>query len=246
LVHGVVFFLIAKPILGSRSSVVAADFVDRAVTPRLQTEIDTTRHTLSGVEADRDAAKAKVDELQSQINQAKIDQEQLRKEIEEKKNSDIYILSQILQVRARGELASARDQLEAFPSRFPSSSLSTLARNQLAEVTAEMTGQEAQKKQEEVDAVRAAAEARADLLVRAGKGEVTLSEMRRALIGKSTDQVSNLLGTPTNITSDRWDYRQQMIVNPITNEKTGLTVDFSEGTVQGVDYYRYASGGSQQ
>jgi TolA-binding protein len=246
LVHGVVFFLIAKPILGSRSSVVASDFVDRAVTPRLQTEIDATRHTLSGAEADRDAAKAKVDELQGQINQAKMDQEQLRKEIEEKKNSDIYILSQILQARARGDLASARDQLHAFPSRFPSSSLSTLAQNQLAEITAQLAGQEEQKKQAEVDAARATAEARADLLMRAGKGEVTLSEMRRALIGKTTDQVSELLGTPSNIGSDRWDYRQQMIVNPMTNEKTGLTVDFSEGAVQGVDYYRYTSGGTQQ
>jgi hypothetical protein len=65
---------------------------------------------------------------------------------------------------------------------------------------------------------------------------VTLSEMRRVLIGKSRTDVSNLLGLPTDTASDSWGYRQQMIFNPLTNEKHGLEVYFSEGIVQGVDY----------
>ena len=95
---------------------------------------------------------------------------------------------------------------------------------------------------EEADAARAAAQARADLLTRAGKGEVTLSEMRQALLGKTRAQVSNLLGLPSETASDSWSYRRQMILNPLTNEKHGLTVYFSEGIVQGVDYNQ--NGGS--
>jgi hypothetical protein len=33
-----------------------------------------------------------------------------------------------------------------------------------------------------------------------------------------------------------------MIVNPLTNDRYGLTVYFNEGVVQGVDYY-YGKGG---
>jgi hypothetical protein len=166
----------------------------------------------------------------------------LSKEIEEKKNSDIYVFSQIVQARARGELDSARDQLTAFPAKFPSSSLIALAQAQLAQVNDQMVVEEAQKKQEEADAARAAAQAQADLLARAAKGEVTLSEMRQALIGKTREQVGNLLGPPSDTASDSWGYRQQMILNPLTNEKYGLMVYFTEGIVQGVDYNR--NGGS--
>ena len=241
-VHTVVGFLIAKPVIGLQASSVATDFVDRVITPRMQAETESTKGELAAADSARNAAKAKVADLQNQIAQAQTEEGQLSTEIEEKKNSDIYVFSQIVQAHARGELDSARDQLTAFLSKFPSSSLIALAQAQLAQVNNQIVAEETQKKQEEADAARAAALAQADLLARASKGEVTLSEMRQALIGKTREQVSNLLGPPSATASDSWGYRQQMIVNPLTNEKTGLTVYFTEGTVLSVDYNR--NGGS--
>lgn len=235
-VHGIVGFLIAKPLMGAQASSEATSFVDRVITPRLQAEAESTAHELAAVKSARDDAKAKVAEFQNQIAQAQAEEERLRKEIEAKKNSDIYVFAQIVKGRAKGSLDSARDQLTAFLAKFPSSPLDTLARGQLAEVGSELMVEEAQKKQEEADAARAAAQARADLLARAGKGEVTLSEMRQALIGKTRVQVSDLLGQPSETASDSWGFRQQMILNPLTNEKHGLTVYFNEGVVQSVDY----------
>jgi len=242
-VHSVVGFLIAKPLIGFRTSAVATDFIDRAITPRLQAETESIRHEQADVDSARNTAKAKVTDLQNQIAQAKTEEERLGKEIEEKKNSDIYVFSQIVQARARDELDSARDQFTAFPVKFPSSSLNALAREQLAQVNSQIAVEEAQKKQEEADAARAAAETRASLLARAAKGEVTLSEMRLALIGKSRAQVSDLLGQPSETASNSWGYRQQMILNPLTSERSGLMVYFNEGAVQSVDYNR--NGASQ-
>jgi len=236
LVQWVVGPFMAKSILQLQAASAVNAFIDKTVTPRLVADTDAMHHQLAGVAADRDAVKAKVADLQSQVSQAEADQEQLSQVIESQTKTDSYVLSQIIQTRARGDLASARDQFTSFPSRFPTSSLNAIARTQLAQVTAELATQDAQKKQEEADAARAAAEARAELLARAGKGEVTLSEMRQVLIGKSRDQVSGLLGPPSDTATDSWAYRQQMIVNPITNEKSGLMVYFSEGTVQSVDY----------
>jgi len=241
--HGVVGFLIAKPVIGLRASSVTTDFVDRAVTPKLQAEVESTKRELAGVQAARDEAGAKVADLQHQIAQAQAEEERLRQEIEEKKNSDIYVFAQIVKVRAGGSLDSARDQTTAFLAKFPASSLDAQAQAQLAQINDQIAVEQAQKQQEEADATRAAQLARADLLARAAKGDVTLSEMRQALIGKTRAQVSDLLGPPSDTASDSWGYRQRMILNPLTNETFGLMVYFSEGAVQGVDYNR--NGGSQ-
>ena len=241
LVHFVAGILIAGPVMGPHASSMATNFIDRAITPRLQAEADSTKAELARVKSARDAEKVKAGDLQGQIAQSQAEQDRLRQQIEEKKNSDIYTLAQIIKARSQGNLASARDQLAAFPSRFPNSPLDTLARTQLSEVTDQMTVDLAQKKEQAADEARAEAQARADLLARAARGEVTLSEMRKVLIGKTRAQVSDLLGMPTETASDSWGYTQQMIVNPLTNEKHGLMVYFNLGNVQSVDYDRTGS-----
>jgi DNA-binding transcriptional regulator YdaS (Cro superfamily) len=242
-VHVIAGFLIAQPIMGSRASSAATNFVDTAITPKLRAESESMNHELAAVRSARDVVKAKVAECQNQIAQAQTEAERLRQEIEAKKNSDIFVFGQIVKVHAAGDLDSARGQLTAFLTRFPSSPLDAVARTQLAEVNNQMAVEATQKNQAEVNAARAAAQARADLLARAGRGEVTLSEMRQALIGKTRAQVSSLLGLPSETASDSWGYRQQMILNPLTNEKHGLTIYFTEGIVQSVDYDR--NGGPQ-
>ncbi len=242
-VHAAIGFVIARPIMGVHASGAVTNFVDQAITPRLQAEVSSTKNELAGVEATCNAEKAQATDLQSQLSQAQSDEDQLRREIEAKKNSDIYVFAHIALERARGNLTAAHDQLGAFLAKFPSSSLNVQARAQLLEVQDQLAAQETQERQKEADAARAAAQARADLLARAGKGEATLSEMRQALIGKTRDEVSSLLGLPSDTASDSWGYRRQMILNPMTNERSGLTVNFAEGLVQGVDYDR--NGGSQ-
>jgi hypothetical protein len=233
--------LIARPVLGSRASTDVTNYVDNAITPRLQAEALATRRTLAEVTSGRNSAQGKVTEAQNEIAQAEAETGRLTREIEEKKNSDIYAFAQIVKVRAQGELESARDQLGAFPGKFPASPLVPQARAQLAAVEQQLAADAAQRRQQEADAAHAAAVARADLLARAARGEVPLSEMRQALIGKSRAQVSDLLGPPSGSGSDQWSYSQQMILNPLTSEKTGLIVNFSQGMVQGVDYNRAAS-----
>jgi len=215
------------------------NFIDQAITPKLQAEAEATKRQLATVKLTLDADQAKATDLQNQINEAQAEQERLAQAIEDKKHSDRYLFTQIVKVRAKGDLESARRQLLSFLTQFPTSNVTAQARLQLSEINNQLALEEAQKQQQEAEAAQAAAAARADLLARAGKGDVTLSEMRQALIGKTRAQVSDLLGEPSETASDSWGYRQQMILNPMTNEKHGLVVNFSEGIVQGVDYDRY-------
>lgn len=237
-VHLVAAFLIVEPIMGSRASPAITNYVDNVITPRLQSEAQATHKDLLAVTTGRDSVQGKVTQAQDEIAQAQGAQEVLAREIEQKKNSDIFALAQILKARARGELESARDQLAAFPQKYPGSPLEAQARAQLTAVDDQLAAAEALRKQQAANAAQAAAAARADLLARAAKGQATLSEMRQALIGKSRAQVSDLLGSPTETASDEWIYGRQMILNPLTSEVTGLEVYFSQGQVQGVDYHR--------
>ena len=234
--HTIVSGLLAKPLIVMRMASVTTDIVDHAITPKLVAEAEATKHDLAEANSARMATQAKIDDLQGKITLAQTEADQLRNEIEQKKDSDIYVLSQSIHARARGDLGSARDQLTAFLAKFPSSSLTELARAQLSQINDAMTADQVQKKKAAADEARAAEQARADLLERVGKGEVTLSEIRQVLIGKSRADVSNLLGLPSETASNSWGYTRQMILNPLTNEKHGLTVYFLEGAVQGVDY----------
>lgn len=233
----ITFGLVAAPILVGQPSALAYRFVNETLTPQLQGEVDSTKQDLAEIDQARDASKAKIDGLQSKIAQDQAEVEKLNLEIEAKKNSEAYLFQQVVKVEAAGDLAAAHDQFTALLVKYPSGALADSTKAHLAQVDSELAAQEAQKKQAEADAIAAAAAARADLLARAAKGEVELSEMRLALVGKNRADVTALFGTPTETASDRWGYAQQMIVNRMTSEKHGLAIYFTEGIVQSVDYY---------
>ena len=243
-VHVIVLMLVALPLIKTRTGVLVTQFIDQNVTTQLRNATAESKHDLAQVQEALNKVKADQTDAQNRLDQANTEQKTLGLEIESKKNSESFIYAQIAGIHARGDLNGARDQLTAFLAKYPSGSLAGAAQTQLAQVNSELAAQDAQKKQAEADAAQAAAQARADLLAKAAKGEATLSEMRDALIGKTRDQVTGLLGTPSDIGSDRWGYAQQMILNPLTNEKYGLTIYFTEGQVQGVDY-SYGAGGAK-
>jgi hypothetical protein len=243
-IHGFAALGISAPMIGGRATDSAKAFVDGTITPKLQAEAAATRQQLAQLSPARDQAATQAAQLQDQIDRGKDEIVQLGKEIEEQKNSAGYLFSLIVKVHARGDLTGAHAQLTDFLARFPNDPLTGLAKGQLVQVDSELAAQAAQKKQAEADAARVAAQARADLLARAARGEVTLSQIRNAIIGKTRADVSALLGPPSETASDRWGFAQQMIRNPLTGEKTGLAVYFNDGLVQGVDYY-YGTGAAK-
>jgi hypothetical protein len=244
-VHGFITLAISSPLIGAPAGRSVQAFVDQVVTPKLQSATAKTQADLMSLAPAHQAAENAVTQLNDQIEQAKDEQAEVQKQIAQARNSPAYLFSQIVKIHAQGDLATARAQLAAFLARFPHGPVAALAQGQLVQVTSELNAQKIEEQQ--AAAAKAAAEARyrADLLARADKGQVTLSEMRQALLGKSRAEVSTLLGPPSETASDRWGFSRQMIYNPLTEEKSGLAVYFLEGAVQSVDYY-YGNGGGGQ
>jgi hypothetical protein len=244
LVHMLAGVLLSGAMLETRGIPVVTQFIDQKVTPELKTAVAETRQEAAAAEAARDKVQADLNAAQDRLDQAVTQADVLRQEIEARKNSDDFAYERISRTHAQGDLIGARDQLKGFLVQFPSSSLTDAAKAQLAMVESELAAQEAQKKQEEADAAQAAAQALADFLARASKDGVTLSEARQMVLGKTREEVTSLLGAPTETGSDRWGYSRVITVNPLTNEKHGLTIYFSEGAVLGVDYY-FGGGAAQ-
>jgi hypothetical protein len=242
-VHIITGILVSAPILVGRAPGLVTAYVDKNITPRLQAAADAEKKELAAAAASRDALNAQLDAAQKSISENTDEQQQLNSEIEAAKNSPAYLFNGIVKLRAAGNLAAARDQLTDLLNKYPDGPQAGLMKMQLAGIDSDLAAQAAQKQAAEDAAAQAAARARADLLARAAQGQVTLSEMRRVLVGKKPADVTALFGPPAATDSNRWGYSQKMVVNPLSQDKFGLTVYFSEGTVQGVDYY-YGSGGA--
>ena len=243
-VHGFLTFGIAVPLSRLPASAAAIAFVNQTVTPKIEAETEIVRQQLASITPDRDKVADEANGLKSQIDEAKAEQDKLRQEIDLAKNSEVYLYSQVVKVHAQGDLTAARDQLANLLTRFPDGPMTGLARGQLNQVTNEIAAQDAQTRQAAADKVRAAGHARTMLLARASHGQATLSELRKALIGKSPAEVSALFGQPSETASNRWGFSRQMVFNPLTNEKSGLAVFFADGAVQSVDYY-YGKDGAE-
>jgi hypothetical protein len=236
-VHGFLTLAVSSSIGTSRASNSEMAFMDQTVTPQLQAEVKWERKKLAELEPARVQAAEKVARLQGQIDQTRTEVQEVQKQIDDAKISESYLYIQALKVHASGNLLAARDQFNALLARFPRGPLIGRVRGQLVQINSELAAQDAERKQFAATQTRQAARALAGLVARIGRGQATLSEMRRALIGKTRVEVSALLGSPSETASNRLGFGRQMILNPLTNQRSGLAVYFSEGTVQGVDYY---------
>ncbi len=124
-----------------------------------------------------------------------------------------------------------------FIAKNPNDPHADAARGQLEAVNQALSAQLALQRQQIADDARAKAGAKAQLLAKAAAGDATLSDMRAALLGKTRAEVISYFGTPSETGADRFGYGRRMLLDPDTHEHRGLTVVFSEGLVQGVDYY---------
>jgi hypothetical protein len=236
-IHAILLVFVAPVFLSSRVDFAVMDYVDKNVVPRLQQETEAVRHETAAAMGPRDEVKVRVAALEARVNQARTEQQNLEKAIEDGKNSSVYAFSRLVKLRARGNLAEAHTQFAEFLQRFPNDPNSGAARGQLSEIDKALAAQAEMKKQQQAETAREAAAAHAHLLARAAAGQATLSEMRIALLGKTPTEVNAFLGAPTETGSNRWGYGQRMIFNPQDGSHLGLTVVFADGLVQGVDYY---------
>jgi len=235
--HGLIFIILVPTMFSQQVNTAITQYMSQSVVPCLQTEADKAHQDASDLAAKRDAVQAHVTDLQTRIAQDKTDEEDLQKQLDARKNAPEVLFARLVLMRAQGDLANAGKGFSDFIAKNPNDPHADAARGQVEAINEALTAQLALERQQQAEMTKANAQARAALLARANAGQSTLSEMRQALIGKTRAEVLAFFGTPSATDADRWGYSKRMVLDPDTHESRGLTVVFSEGFVQGVDYY---------
>jgi hypothetical protein len=93
----------------------------------------------------------------------------------------------------------------------------------------------ADQKQAEKDAEAAREAAHARLVQRAQARDLSLVEWRGLLRGMSQDDLVKLFGQPSSKDADYWYYEGEWVVNPSSNRKVGMQINFDAGRVLTVD-----------
>jgi hypothetical protein len=236
-VHALVFAVLVPTLFAGQVNTAVAQYMDESVVPCLRTEADQAKRTADEDEVKRDAAQAQVTALQARINQDEAREQILQKQIASGQTSPAMTYGRLVRLRAQGDLAGAGTGLAAFITANPHDPLADNARGQLESVNQVLSAQLALRREQDFQAARASQTARRHLLEDAAGGRATLSEMRDALLGKSEAQVAALFGAPSETAADKWGYGRRMVYDPETRERRGLALVFSDGVVQGVDYY---------
>jgi hypothetical protein len=237
LAHGLALLILIPTLFSAQVSGAFARVIDQSVVPALQADTVQVQRDASVDSAERDSAQAASTALSQRLARDQADEQDLENRIAANKDSPAVIFSRLVLQRAQGDLAGAGTNLADFIRRYPNDPHAGAARGELTAINQALAAQLRLVQQQQAANAVAEAQARAQLLARLAAGHATLSEVRRALIGKTTGDVAALFGAPTEQAADRWGYGRRMVFDPETSESLGLTVVFSEGLVQGVDYY---------
>jgi hypothetical protein len=125
---------------------------------------------------------------------------------------------------------------EKFVKDHPQSPYVAYAQQQIEVTRSQMERVAAQHEHTEAEAARSAAMADSVLREKLSKNELTLSELRNAILGKSREEVVALLGPPTQVGSDAYLYDKVLVLESMTSRRRPFTVIFHLGVVKTVNY----------
>jgi hypothetical protein len=139
-----------------------------------------------------------------------------------------------LQQKVNDAAAKPEDQIvlaQAYVWTYPTSPHASDAQQYLQQIQKKLA--DAQQAEKDAEAARAAAHAA--LVKRALAKDLNLSEWRDFLRDMSQDDLVKMFGQPTSQTDGYWIYAGDWIVDPTTNQKVGMQINFIGGRVLNVD-----------
>jgi hypothetical protein len=139
-----------------------------------------------------------------------------------------------LQAKMNDATAKPEDQIalaQAYVWTYPASPHVAEAQRYLQQIEQKLAAQ----RKAIADAETAREIAHARLVLRAQAHALSLTEWRDFLRDMSEDELVKLLGRPTSSGTDNWVYAGEWTVDPVTQNKVGLEINFNAGRVQSVD-----------
>jgi hypothetical protein len=196
-------------------------------------DLVNSKHALEQANAEQATLAKELPDLQTQATAAEAKAIALRQELaryDHPEETDFVALQQ----RMNDPGATPEEQIalaQAYVWTYPASPHESDAQQYLQQTQKKVADQQ----QAEKDAEAARAAAHAKLVQRALAHDLNLGEWRDFLRDMSQDDLVKLLGRPTSQSDDYWTYSGDWIVNPATQQKVGMEINFNAGRVISVD-----------
>jgi hypothetical protein len=196
-------------------------------------DLVNSKHALEQAKAEQATLAKGLPDLQTQATAAEAKTIALRQELakyDHPEETDFVALQQ----RMNDAGATPEEQImlaQAYVWTYPASPHESDAQQYLQQTQKKVANQQ----QAEKDAEAARAAAHAKLVQRALAHDLSLGEWRDFLRDMSQDDLVKLLGRPTSQSDDYWTYSGDWIVNPATQQKVGMEINFNAGRVISVD-----------
>jgi hypothetical protein len=188
-----------------------------------------SRHDLAQANVDQKKLNQDLPDLQTQAAEAATKEDALRQELEKYEHPEEADFT-ALQNRMNDATAKPEEQIalaQAYVWTYPASPHESDAQQYLQMIQKKLADQ----KQAEKDAEAARAAARAALVARAQARDLSMAEWRDFLRDMSQDDLLKLMGRPSLITPDYWIYSGDWVLDPATNQKVGMVINFNAGRV---------------
>ena len=191
------------------------------------------KHTLEQTKVEQVKLAAQLPDLQKQATEAEENTIALRQELARYEHPE-EIDFDALQKEMNAANAKLEDQIaqgQAYVWTYPDSPHESEAQQYLQQTRKKLADQQ----QAEKDAEAAREAAHAKLVQRAQARDLSLNEWRDFLRDMSQEDLVKLLGRPTSQSDDYWVYEGEWVLNPATNQKVGLEINFNGGRVLSVE-----------
>jgi hypothetical protein len=191
------------------------------------------KHALEQAKVEQIKLAAELPDLQQQATATEANTIALRQELARYEHPE-EIDFDALQKQMNDANAKLEDQIalaQAYVWTYPDSPHESEAQQYLQQTQKKLADQ----RQAEKDAEAARVAAHAKLVQRAQARDLSLNEWRDFLSGMSQEDLVQLLGRPTSQSDDYWVYEGEWVLNPATNQKVGLAINFNGGRVLSVE-----------
>jgi hypothetical protein len=191
-----------------------------------------TKHDLEEAKAEQAELAKEEPILKKQAKDAGASTDALRQELakyDHPEDGD-FVALQTLMNDSNAALADQIAQAQAYVWTYPASPHESDAQEFLQQARKKLADQQ----QAEKDAAAARAAAHANLVQRAQAHDLNITEWRDFLSDMSQDDLVKFLGRPTSESGDYWIYSGGWVVDPTTQQKAGMEINFNGGRVLSV------------
>ncbi|MEM1059917.1 MAG: hypothetical protein AAGK14_11770 [Verrucomicrobiota bacterium] len=233
----VLFALIGQSMIGPVFDAVGRQYTAQAL-PMVEKRVAELEPRQRELAEEVAQAQARLDELQVKEAEVREELKARQNEVASKRQTPQLVYTSIGQLVDQNRNREAIASYAEFAAKFPGHPLAEAAKKQIDALESREAEVVAEREAAQAQAAEAQAKSLEEFKRKLAAAEVSLSDIRTALLGKPREEVIELLGQPDAEQANTLIYTRIEVYDPIRRRNRRIIVNFLDRRVQGVSYIR--------